>query len=79
MQNNFLKSAALRSIEHHLNLEKLYVLGTNCGNYMFFSIAFDHVISNLTFFRTFDKYVILIEEIVLKLYSVHIGICLPDV
>ncbi|MCI34291.1 7-hydroxymethyl chlorophyll a reductase chloroplastic-like, partial [Trifolium medium] len=22
--------AALRSVEHHLNLDKLYVLGTNC-------------------------------------------------
>ncbi len=29
--NTPLVGAALRSVEHHLGLEKLYVLGTNCG------------------------------------------------
>ncbi|KAG8369745.1 hypothetical protein BUALT_Bualt14G0045700 [Buddleja alternifolia] len=38
---------ALRSVEQHLNLEKLYVLGTNCGNYMLFIARLSMLICNL--------------------------------
>jgi hypothetical protein len=34
-------TTALRSVEKYLGLEKLYVLGTNCGNYWWISKSVD--------------------------------------
>lgn len=39
----FLKNAALRSVEQHLNLEKLYVLGTNCGTWKQYCVKFGSI------------------------------------
>lgn len=62
MMSNFkFHVAALRNVEKHLGLEKLYVLGTNCGklhkaypdNVMPFYVAFR--VGALTFLETTFK------------------------
>lgn len=37
--------AALRAVEHHLNLDKLYVLGTNCGMQKVLCFALNHLLN----------------------------------